>query len=162
MRIRLASEADIGEMQRVRMQVRENRLLNAARVLPSDYHRMLTADGRGWVADIADRVVGFAIADLSRANIWALFVDPDFQGRGIGRGLHDKMVHWLFEAGVDPLWLSTEPGTRAEGFYEAAGWRRTGFQEGELRFELSREAWLFRVGSRMEPDRGLQGMPGCP
>lgn len=64
MRIRIAAEADIGDMQRIRMQVRENRLLDAARVQPSDYRRMLSADGRGWIAEIGNRVVGFAVADL--------------------------------------------------------------------------------------------------
>ena len=146
MRIRIASEADIGDMHRVRMRVRENRLLDAARVQPSDYHRMLTADGRGWVAEIGDRVVGFAVADLRRANIWALFVDPDFERVGIGRGLHDAMVHWLFDAGIDPIWLSTDPGTRAESFYEAAGWRRVGLRETEVRLELSRQEWLSASG----------------
>lgn len=156
--IKLASEADIGEMHRIRMQVRENRLLDPSRVHLSDYTRMLDADGRGWVAEIASRIVGFAIADRSRANIWALFVDPDFEGLGVGRALHDEMVHWLFDAGVDPLWLSTDPGTRAESFYEAAGWRRIGLQEAEVRFELSRQEWLAGSGSRAGP-KGSQGPP---
>lgn len=147
MRIRLASEADIGEMHRIRMQVRENRLLDAARVQPSDYKRLLTADGRGWIAELDNHLVGFAIADLTRANIWALFVDPDFAGRGIGRSLHDEMVDWLFAAGVDSLWLTTDPGTRAEFFYETAGWQRVGSEEGEVRFELSRQEWISRAGS---------------
>ena len=151
MRIRIASEADIGEMHRIRMRVRENRLLDAARVQPADYRRMLTADGRGWVAEVANRVVGFAVANLSRANIWALFVDPDFERLGVGRALHDEMVHWLFNAGVDPLWLTTDPGTRAESFYEAAGWQRVGFQGGEVRLELTMREWYPGAGSRIAP-----------
>jgi GNAT superfamily N-acetyltransferase len=38
-------------------------------------------------------------------NIWALFVAPGFEGQGIGRGLLDVMVTWLFAQGRDPVWL---------------------------------------------------------
>jgi hypothetical protein len=38
------------------------------------------------------------------------------------------------------LWLTTEPNTRAQGFYEAAGWRRIGLtQSGELSYERTAE-----------------------
>jgi hypothetical protein len=49
------------------------------------------------------------------------------------------MVDWLWSRGLETLWLTTEAGTRAERFYEARGWQRTGVTtSGELRFELSR------------------------
>jgi GNAT superfamily N-acetyltransferase len=58
-------------------------------------------------------------------NIWALFVDPEHERRGYGRMLHDTMTDWLRSRGVERLWLTTEPGTRAQKFYEAAGWHRS-------------------------------------
>jgi GNAT superfamily N-acetyltransferase len=66
-----------------------------------------------------------------------LFVHPDHERRGHGRRLHDAMVAWLWSRGLERLWLTTQPGTRAEKFYAAAGWVRTGVaSRGEVRFEL--------------------------
>lgn len=162
MRIRLAREDDIAPMHHVRMSVRENRLRDAAKVGHEDYQRMLSSDGCGWVAEAEDGVVGFAVADLRRANIWALFVAPAFEGRGVGRALHEVMVQWLFDSGVDLVWLTTDPGTRAQRFYEAAGWRRVGLQDGEIRLELSRSEWLVALRRVAAPDKGLQGTRGIP
>jgi GNAT superfamily N-acetyltransferase len=56
------------------------------------HSHLLRHDGeRSFVAEARGRVVGFTAA-LVRGDVWylsALFVDPDFQGRGIGRGLLD-------------------------------------------------------------------------
>jgi GNAT superfamily N-acetyltransferase len=124
--IRIASEADMAAMHRIRMAVRENRLLDPTAIQPQDYRSFLHERGRGWVAELEGRIVGFAIADATRANIWALFTDPAAEGRGIDRALHHEMVSWLFAAGVERIWLSTDAGTRASRFYEAAGWRFAG------------------------------------
>ena len=137
--IRPATEHDIDAMHRVRTSVRENRLSDPALVQPQHYRAMLGELGRGWVAEVGGSIVGFAVADRSRANVWALFVDPAFEGRGIGRRLHDVLLEWLFSTGLDRVWLSTVPGTRAEGFYRAAGWTVAGDEEnGEVRLEYSR------------------------
>ena len=142
MQIRIASEADIGEMHRIRMNVRENRLLDPTRVQPDHYRSLLREDGRGWVGELEGRIVGFAIADRTRASVWALFVDPPFEGQGIGRALHDQMLEWLFATGAERIQLGTEPDTRAERFYRAASWRYVDTDQGEARFELSRQEWL--------------------
>ena len=138
MPLRLATLADIDAMHQLRLSVQENMLADPQRVVPEHYVPMLEKHGRGWVYELEGKIVGFAVADQRRRNIWALFVDPAFEGRGIGRALHDAMVRWLFERGSDPLWLTTEPNTRAEQFYSTAGWRRAGIEaNGELRFELT-------------------------
>ena len=140
--LRAAVEKDIAEMHRVRMSVRENALRDPSRVRLEHYRQMLTRDGRGWVATLGDRIVGFAVVDLVRQNFWALFVDPAHEGEGVGRRLHGVMVDWAFAAGATRLWLTTDPNTRAERFYLAAGWERAGREpNGEVRFEMSRERW---------------------
>lgn len=145
MLVRTASETDIPEMHRVRTSVRENRLADPSLVRPDDYRSMLDERGCGWVAEVDGRIVGFAVVDLARSNVWALFVDPGFEGGGIGRRLHDAMLDWAFAAGAAQLWLSTDPGTRAERFYRSAGWRHVGREPtGEARYEMSREQWLAR------------------
>ena len=138
MTLRLAPRGDIEAMHQLRLSVRENRLADPRSVVPEDYVSMIEEHGRGWACEVDGAIVGFAVADHSRRNIWALFVAPGFEGRGIGRALHDAMVAWLFERSRDPLSLATEPNTRAERFYSAAGWRRKGMAaNGEVRFELT-------------------------
>ena len=127
------------------MSVRENRLASLNSLQAGETERMLGGDGCGWVGKVNDRIVGFAIADLSGANVYALFVEPDFERRGIGRRLHDTMMNWFFSNRVTNVWLSTDPETRAEGFYRKAGWVATGKEaNGEIRFEMSRDRWLTR------------------
>jgi GNAT superfamily N-acetyltransferase len=137
--LRVATVADIEAMHRVRMAVQENRLRDPSRVQHEDYWRMLESDGRGWVCEESGAVVGFGIADQTRRNIWALFVAPGYEQRELGRSLLDVMVEWLFQVGPEAIWLTTEPGTRAERFYVAAGWRSVGAEpNGEVRFELKK------------------------
>lgn len=75
-------------------------------------------------------------------------MDPELEARGLGRMLHDAMMDWFFAQDVERVWLSTDPGTRAEGFYQAAGWRRAGDYHGEARYEMSRCEWLARRSPR--------------
>jgi GNAT superfamily N-acetyltransferase len=121
-RIRIADPDDIPELIRVRMSVRENVLSSPTKITRDDYIGNLCTHGRGWVAEAGDAVVAFASGRHSDGNIWALFVDPQFERRGIGGRLHDTMVEWLFAQGVPRLWLSTGSGTRAEQFYMRRGW----------------------------------------
>jgi GNAT superfamily N-acetyltransferase len=82
-------------------------------------------------------VIGFAIGNATNGNIWALFVGPEHERRGHGRRLLDAAVAWLWSQGLRRLWLTPEPGTRAQQFYERAGWQLTGpADHGELRYEL--------------------------
>jgi len=142
-RVRVATSADIQNMHRVRMSVRENRLTNPERVQSFHYEALLDEDAGAWVAEVEDRIVGFAVGDLLRSNVWALFVEPAFEGQGIGRRLHATMMTWLFDAGAQLIWLNTDADTRAEAFYRSAGWRLVGDEgNGERRYEMSREDWL--------------------
>jgi GNAT superfamily N-acetyltransferase len=141
MTIRVATESDIRDIQRVRMSVNENRIASLS-VLPEGKSERLVHEGCGWVCEIDERVVAFAIADLSHANVYALFVEPGYERRGIGRQLHDTMMEWFFAAGLEQVWLSTDPNTRAEQVYRKAGRVPTGNQpNGEIRFEMSHGRW---------------------
>lgn len=125
-------------MHRVRMSVKENRLVSM-QLTEADYIDFLEVRGRGWVVEVDGTIVAFAIGDASNASIWALFVEPGFEGHGFGRKLHDEMVSWLWQQGHQRLWLTTDPGTRAQRFYEAAGWRTVGpGAQGEVRLELQK------------------------
>ena len=123
-------------MHRVRAAVRENRLVSTV-ITEADTINAIETLGRGWVIDVNGEIVGFAIGNATNSNIWALFIDPEHEGRGYGRRLHDAMVAWMWEQDLKQLWLSTEPGTRAQRFYEVAGWENVGMTKGgEVRFEM--------------------------
>ena len=140
--IREATTRDISQIQLVRNSVKENPLSDPGLVTDADCAAYITERGKGWVCEVNDQIVGFAIADLQDKNIWALFMHPDFEGLGIGRQLHDTMLDWYFDQGKHDLWLSTAPGTRAEGFYRRSGWKENGtYGKGEIRFEMSKYDW---------------------
>jgi len=140
---REASIEDILQIQIVRHAVKENTLSDPALVTDQDCVEYLTIRGKGWVCEIDSRIVGFSIADLQDNNIWALFVHPEFEGRGIGRRLHDAMLDWYFSQTKDKVWLGTESGTRADQFYRKSGWTEAGTHgKGETRFEMTYEDWI--------------------
>jgi GNAT superfamily N-acetyltransferase len=141
MPIREAQVADIPMMSTIRLAVKENVLSTPGLVTYEDYVEYLTRRGKGWVAEVNGHIVGFAVVDLQGHSIWALFVHPDFDRQGIGRALHDTMLHWYFSQTDEPVWLGTAPGTRAEAFYRKAGWRDIGLREnGEVKFEMRKES----------------------
>lgn len=136
--LRQATRLDVGAIQRVRASVRENRLTSTT-ISDADVLQAIEETGRGWVIEVGADVVAFAVGNAQTGNIWALFVDPAHERRGYGRRLHEATVAWLWSLNHDRLWLTTEPGTRAEAFYAAAGWQPAGRTEsGEVRLELSR------------------------
>lgn len=134
--IRKAVQKDISAIQRIRSSVNENKL-TSRKIRDEDILQAITATGRGWVAEKGEQVVGFAIGNTQTGNIWALFVDPDYEKQGVGRALFKTMVRWLSKQDLDKLYLSTEPNTRAEKFYTAAGWTKgRTLSNGEVRFDL--------------------------
>jgi GNAT superfamily N-acetyltransferase len=137
--LRRAVVSDISGIQRVRRSVRENRLTSAS-ISDQQVREAIEDAGRGWVIESQGEVIAFAIGNAATGNIWALFVHPDHERRGYGRLLHDTMVEWLWSQGLERLWLTTEPDTRAQRFYEAAGWQFLGSTDrGELRYERPAE-----------------------
>lgn len=148
--IREATPNDIPTLARLRVSVRENILSNPDLITQADYTEFLFKRGKGWVCEVnadpgdseqAKQIAGFSIVDLVDKNVWALFVDPNFEKRGIGRQLHDKMLDWYFSQTGDTLWLGTAPATRAEGFYSKAGWENVGMHGKETKFEMPYEKW---------------------
>lgn len=119
--IRVAVPANIPAMHGVRLAVRENRLRSSV-ITEKHYIPFIEEVGRSWVVVEDGAVLGFAAGHKTTGNIWALFVDPAQEGRGLGFALHAAMVGWLFEQDLRRLGLDTEPGTRAQRFYGAAGW----------------------------------------
>lgn len=136
--VRPAVRPDIPGMHRVRLAVRENPLTTSV-IREEHYVPAIEQSGRGWVVESDGVIVAFAVGNAETGNIWALFVDPAFEGAGYGRRLHDTMTDWLFASGLHRLNLSTGTGTRAQHFYQRAGWRLLEERGGEAFYELVRQ-----------------------
>ena len=144
MTIREATTQDIAQIQVVRNSVKENVLSNPALVTDQDCEDFINVRGKGWICEIDNEIVGFAIADLKEDNIWALFIKPEFEGNGIGSKLHKIMIDWYFSTGKENVWLGTSPNTKAERFYLKHGWKQKGFHgDKEIKFKMSRDQWNF-------------------
>lgn len=140
--LREAAIEDIAQMHVVRTSVTENQLSNPELISEKDYEEYLIIRGKGWVVEAGSLIVGFAIVDLIENNVWALFIQPAFEKKGIGRLLHDEMLNWYFNKTMKTIWLSTSANTRAADFYRMAGWEQRGLQpNAELRFEMEAENW---------------------
>ncbi|HOZ81516.1 MAG TPA: GNAT family N-acetyltransferase [Bacteroidia bacterium] len=141
--IREAKIDDIKQIQRVRNSVKENTLSNPDLVTDKDCAEYISERGKGWVCEIENQIVGFAIADLKENNIWALFLDPKFEKMGIGRHLHKTMLDWYFSQTKQTVWLGTAFNTRAEQFYRKAGWTEVGTHRSkEIKFEMTYSDWI--------------------
>lgn len=139
--LREATAADLPGISRVRTSVRENLLtveqLRDRAITNETVAAAFLKDSKGWLAECEGEIVAFAIADRATQSIFALFVLPDWEGRGLGSRLLDLALRWLRENGAGVVWLTTGPDTKAAGFYERHGWVATGRGEhGDTRYEL--------------------------
>ena len=112
-------------------------------ITAADFQRLLTEsplyqEGDYVVACQGDRIIGFVAAQIDRsqpnlASIPALFVDPQFQRRGIGTALHAAALEHLRASGAGTVQLGGGgysnfwPGVpanlpAARPFFEAQGW----------------------------------------
>ena len=138
---RRAGEADIGAMSRIRLAVSENRLSDPGRITHAMYVDYLDRLGRSWVCEADGVVAGFAAVDAADGSIWALFVDPAHEGRGIGKQLLALAADYLFTQGYASIALATAADTRADVFYAAQGWERGKMKNDiEVRYTLCRPA----------------------
>lgn len=149
MTFREAAKTDIKQIQIVRNSVTENTLSNPELVTDADCLEFITKRGKGWVCEINNQIVGFSIADLKENNVWALFVQPNYDKQGIGRQLHNLMLNWYFNQTSKNIWLGTSPNTRAEIFYRKSGWKEIGTHgQEEIKFEMTLENWKNYIDSK--------------
>jgi GNAT superfamily N-acetyltransferase len=121
---RQANSDDIPAMSVIRLAVRENSLADPNRITRQMYEDYLELLGRGWVAEIDGDIVGFAYADKINSSIWALFISPNHEGKGLAKRLLNMATVWLFDQGQECVRLSTGMRTRADRFYALQGWTR--------------------------------------
>jgi GNAT superfamily N-acetyltransferase len=133
--LRRAISADIPRIVEIRGAVRENRLSDPSRVTLADLHWHI-AHSPIHVWEERGIIKGFSAGDPRDGTIFALFVNPAFEGHGIGQALILAACRSLAAANHRVATLSTDPGTRAERFYRRNGWLAKGLDaRGEMVFE---------------------------
>ncbi|EOD66198.1 GCN5-related N-acetyltransferase [Amycolatopsis vancoresmycina DSM 44592] len=103
-----------------------------AGLIPADFLARLSASSRaaGWARRIGDGsgqvlvveddgvIAGFAA--FGPSQLFALYVLPEFWGRGLGRALHDRVVAEM-SGDSAVLWVLAT-NERAKAFYVRQGW----------------------------------------
>jgi len=141
MSIRDATIEDIPAIFDIRVSVRENcatRLqLEQLGINEETVRAAISTEGHGWIAEDSGYAVGFSIADLQEGSVFALYVRPEYEGRGYGEKLLAAAVDWLFGKGFPRVWLAVGADTRAHRFYLKRGWTPTGRIEPNGDIELA-------------------------
>ena len=81
----------------------------------------------------ADRVVGYAAAHPEDGELYQLFVDPDYGGRGVGRMLLSAAHDALRAAGCEEAFLFTEERNERAGYRPDGSSRESDFRRMPIR-----------------------------
>lgn len=123
--IRLAEPSDVDALFYVRTSVRENHLsresLAQLGITETSIVEMICASPCAWVAVLDDEVVGFSMIDVPGASLFAAFILPAHEGKGLGTQLVAVAESELFKHHSE-IWLETDRDSRAAGFYRHLGW----------------------------------------
>jgi GNAT superfamily N-acetyltransferase len=122
---RRATHADIARIREIRAAVQENRLSHPERVSAADVAAFIER-AEMWVWEEHGEICGFSAGDPADGSIWALFIDPAHEHRGIGQALLVLACDTVRNGGHATATLSTEAGSRAHRFYRLNGWTETG------------------------------------
>ena len=140
--IRPATLEDVAAIFRVRTAVTENVLtlqqLAELGVTPDAIAELICSAPCIWVAEADGKVAGFAMVELDTACLFAAFVLPQYEGRGMGRDLVAVCEQALFRDHA-LAWLETDGRSRAAGFYRHLGWAHAAdLVDGDVRLEKRR------------------------
>jgi GNAT superfamily N-acetyltransferase len=130
--VRPAGPDDVDLLFDIRTGVRENHQSRAelARedITPATLRAQLRGGEVAFVAWVDGVAAGFSWPVPATCFLWALFVRPAYEGRGLGRLLLARAEAHLVSHGCTQAWLQTsaEPGLRAHGFYWRMGWEEVG------------------------------------
>lgn len=139
---RLARAADVAGIFHVRISVSENHLSRAQLaemgITEDAITDMIATEPCAWVAVEGDQVLGFSMIDNEEGSLFAAFVLPAHEGRGIGARLVALAEAELFHH-HPAIWLTTGATTRAAGFYRRLGWgNQSDIGDGDIRLEKRR------------------------
>ena len=132
MNLREIEKNDIKDILNIRVSTKENHFsmddLAKVGVTPESVSKWLDSSVKGWICEVSDRSVGFAMADSATAEVLVVACYPEYENKGIGKKLMLKLQNWLWSFGHEEIWLWSDPdeNIRAHGFYRKLGWQPTG------------------------------------
>ncbi len=140
--IRPARRADVASLFQVRTSVRENRLTReemlALGITEESVGGMIEHARCAWVAVDEGKTVGFSMIIPEEACLFAAFILPDYEGKGVGKKLVAEAEQALFKQ-HQTIWLETGKKSRAAGFYRHLGWgNESDIGDGDIRMEKMR------------------------
>ncbi len=140
--IRLAQPSDVEGIFRVRTSVNENVLtmeqMAEMGITEASVTEMIQRAPCAWVACEGEQIMGFSMIDADAGSLFAAFVLPSQEGRGIGKKLVQAAEATLFSRHAH-AWLETAKASRAAGFYRHMGWsNEQDIGEGDIRLEKHR------------------------
>jgi ribosomal protein S18 acetylase RimI-like enzyme len=139
---RIAQPSDIESIFHVRTSVIENHLsreeMQQMGITESAVAKMIEKSRCAWVATEDDKVVGLSMILPDEGCLFAAFVLPEYEGRGIGRRLVVLAEQELFKH-HEIAWLETDKNSRAAKFYMQLGWvNKENVSESDIRLEKRR------------------------
>ncbi|WP_404487915.1 GNAT family N-acetyltransferase [Pseudomonas sp. HT11] len=144
MLIRVATPDDIDTLFAIRTSVVQNHLsreqMTALGITPQVLADSIRAAPCVWIAEVEGRPAAFSMVDRAAGEVFAMFVQPGYEGQGLGRRLMAVAEAALFEQ-HERLFLITDgrDEIRANGFYQRLGWSMVDRLEGDdVRYEKSR------------------------
>lgn len=91
-----------------------------------------------WVATDNEKIIGFSMILPDEGCLFAAFVLPEYEGRGIGRRLVEIAEKELFRH-HEIAWLETDKQSRAAKFYIQLGWgNKIDINDTDVRLEKHR------------------------
>lgn len=123
--VRTAQLCDVEGMFDVRTSVIENHLsreeMRQMGITESVVGNMIAKSLCAWVATENEKVIGFSMILPDEGCLFAAFVLPEYEGRGIGRRLVVLAEQELFQQ-HEMAWLETDKNSSAAKFYMQLGW----------------------------------------
>ncbi len=139
MKFREIEKFDVPQLFNVRVATRENTLsrqeLEDLGINEISVTNMLATNHKGWLCEVDNKVIGFAMGNRDNGELSVIAVLPGFEGKGVGAGLLNRAENWLWSNGWNEIWLTTDVNAtlRAYGFYKQQGWEDDKIEKG-MRF----------------------------
>jgi len=141
-RTRVALSSDVEGIFDVRTSVKENHLsreeMEQMGITESSIIDMIEKSRCAWVAVDDGKVIGFSMILSDEGSLFAAFVLPEYEGRGVGRRLVVLAEQELFKH-HEVAWLETDKNSRAAEFYRRLGWvEKENVSESDIKLEKLR------------------------